>query len=123
VLVTDVYQRRCAITGEKALPVLQAAHIRPVTREGQHRIDNGLLLRSDLHALFDQGYVTVTPDHRVRVSRRLKDDFDNGGSHTIRLPTRRSGSRTERTITQAANTSSGMPTRCFLGNSSQSSGQ
>lgn len=72
------YQRRCAITGEKALPVLQAAHIRPVTKQGPHRVDNGLLLRSDLHALFDQGYVTVTPDHRVLVSRRLKTDFDNG---------------------------------------------
>jgi putative restriction endonuclease len=66
--------RRCAITGEKALPVLQAAHIRPVTKEGFHRVDNGLLLHSDLHALFDQGYLTVTPDHRVRVSRRLKAD-------------------------------------------------
>ena len=78
VLVTDVYERRCAVTGEKALPVLQAAHIRPVTKEGPHRVDNGLLLRSDIHALFDQGYVTVTPDHRFRVSRRLKADFDNG---------------------------------------------
>ena len=78
VLVTDIYQRRCAITGEKALPVLQAAHIRPVTRQGLHRVDNALLLRSDLHALFDQGYMTVTPKYRVRVSRRLKADFDNG---------------------------------------------
>ncbi|MBI4737648.1 MAG: HNH endonuclease, partial [candidate division NC10 bacterium] len=40
------------VTGEKALPVLQAAHIRPVTKEGPHRVDNGLLLRSDSHALF-----------------------------------------------------------------------
>ena len=32
----------------------------------------------DVHALFDQGYMTVTPDHRVLVSRRLKTDFDNG---------------------------------------------
>lgn len=63
---------------EKALPVLQAAHIRPVTREGPHRVDDGLLLRSDIHTLFDQGYVTVTPAHRVLVSRRLKADFDNG---------------------------------------------
>jgi putative restriction endonuclease len=78
VLVTDVYERRCAITGERALPVLQAAHIRPVTKDGPHRVDNGLLLRSDIHALFDQGYVTVTPGHRFLVSRRLKDDFDNG---------------------------------------------
>jgi len=78
VLVTDVYDRRCAVTGEKALPVLQAAHIRPVTKEGPHRVDNGLLLRADIHALFDQGYVTVTPEHRFLVSRRLKTDFDNG---------------------------------------------
>ncbi len=78
VLVTDVYDRRCAVTGEKALPVLQAAHIRPVTKDGPHRVDNGLLLRSDIHALFDQGYVTVTPDHRFLVSRRVKADFDNG---------------------------------------------
>ncbi len=78
VLITDVYERRCAVTGEKALPVLQAAHIRPVTNEGPHRVDNGLLLRADIHALFDQGYVTVTADRRFRVSRRLKEDFDNG---------------------------------------------
>ena len=78
VLVTDVYQRRCAMTGEKALPVLQAAHIRPVSEGGMNRIDNGLLLRSDVHTLFDRGYVSVSPDFRVRVSRRLKTDFDNG---------------------------------------------
>lgn len=41
-------------------------------------MDNGLLLRPDIHALFDQGYVTVTPEHRVLVSPRLKADFDNG---------------------------------------------
>lgn len=81
VLVTDVYDRRCAVTGERALPVLEAAHIRPVTREGPHRVNNGLLLRSDIHALFDGGYVTVTPDHRFRVSRRLRTDFDNGEAY------------------------------------------
>jgi putative restriction endonuclease len=78
VLVTDVYEHRGAVTGEKALPVLQAAHIRPVTQEGPHRVDNGLLLRSDIHALFDEGYVTVMPDPRFLVSQRLKTDFDNG---------------------------------------------
>lgn len=78
VLVTDAYQRRCAITGEKVLPVLQAAHIRPFAQQGPHRIQNGLLLRSDLHTLFDQGYVTVTPDLGIEVSHRLHEDFDNG---------------------------------------------
>ncbi len=78
VWVTDIYRRQCAVTREKALPVLEAAHIKPVAQGGLHRIDNGLLLRTDVHALFDRGYVTVTPDYKFRVSRRLKDDFDNG---------------------------------------------
>lgn len=92
VLVTDTYDRRCAVTGEKALPALEAAHIRAVAHGGTHRLDNGLLLRSDVHRLFDSGYVTVTPDYHFRVSRRLKDDFENGEPYypldgtSIRLP-------------------------------------
>ena len=78
VVVTDTYRRRCAITGERALPVLEAAHIRPVSEGGQHRIDNGLLLRSDVHTLYDRGYLTVTPQHRILVSKKLKEEFDNG---------------------------------------------
>lgn len=81
VLVTDAYARRCAVTGERALPVLEAAHIRPVSQGGEHRVDNGILLRADLHALFDQGYVTVTPDYRFRASQRLRRDFDNGETY------------------------------------------
>ncbi len=77
-LIADTYHRRCAITKEKALPALEAAHILPVAEGGQHLVENGLLLRSDVHRLFDSGYVTVTPDYRFRVSHRLKDDFDNG---------------------------------------------
>ena len=78
VLVTDVYGRRCAATGERALPVLDAAHIRPVAEGGIHDVRNGLCLRTDLHRLFDRGYLTVTPKYTIRVSRRLRDDFDNG---------------------------------------------
>jgi len=78
VIVTDAYGRRCAVTREKALPVLIAAHIRPFAEGGEHRVDNGLLLRSDLHILFDRGYVTVTPEYRLEVSGRLRTDFDNG---------------------------------------------
>jgi putative restriction endonuclease len=59
-------------------PTLEAAHIRPVSAGGVHRIDNGLLLRSDLHRLFDAGYLTIVPGHRIRVSQRLKTEFHNG---------------------------------------------
>lgn len=78
ILVADTYQRRCAVTGERTLPVLEAAHIRPVSSGGLHQVDNGLLLRSDIHTLFDRGYVTVTPDHHFRVSSRLRDEWQNG---------------------------------------------
>ena len=78
-LVIDAYQRRCAISGEKAFPVLETAHIKPVAHGGQHRLDNGLLLRSDIHTLFDRGYMAIRPDSlKVLVSGKLKDDFDNG---------------------------------------------
>jgi putative restriction endonuclease len=78
VIVTDAYERRCAITGERVLPVLEAAHIRPFALGGEHRADNGLLLRSDLHTLFDRGYVTVTPELRVEISARIREEFENG---------------------------------------------
>ena len=83
VLVTDAYERRCAVTGEKTLPVLEAAHIKPFAENGPHRVNNGLLLRSDLHKLFDLGYLTVTPDLRLHVSLRLKADWQNGREYYV----------------------------------------
>lgn len=78
VLVTDSYERRCAVTREKTLPALEAAHIRPYADGGDHVASNGLLLRRDIHSLFDSGYVTVTPDLRFEVSRRIREEFQNG---------------------------------------------
>jgi putative restriction endonuclease len=77
-VVLDAYHRRCAITGDKIRPVLQAAHIRPLPAGGEHRLDNGLLLRSDVHTLFDCGYLGIDPKHRLLVSPRLRDEFGNG---------------------------------------------
>lgn len=94
VIVTDAYERRCSITGEKVLPVLEAAHIRSLAQDGPNRVQNGLLLRSDLHTLFDRGYMTVGSDLRLEVSRRLHEDFDNGRDYyalhgnPLRMPPR-----------------------------------
>ena len=81
VQVLDAYQRACAVSEEHSLPVLEAAHIRPFAQGGPHDVRNGLTLRSDLHRLFDLGYVTVDDEHRLVVSRRLADDFGNGRSY------------------------------------------
>lgn len=78
VVVMEAYQRRCAITGEKTLPVLDASHIKPYAADGPHSISNGVFLRQDFHTLFDRGYVTINGDFRVEISRRIKEDFGNG---------------------------------------------
>jgi len=78
VLVTDAYQRRCAITGERTLPVLEAAHILPYAEEGPHEVSNGLLLRSDFHKLFEAGLLTVTPELTVEVSPSIREEWFNG---------------------------------------------
>jgi putative restriction endonuclease len=77
-VVLDAYARRCAITGNRIRPVLQAAHIRPLPDGGEHRLDNGLLLRSDVHTLFDRGYLGVDPRYRLMVSPLLREEFGNG---------------------------------------------
>jgi putative restriction endonuclease len=92
VAVLDSYGRRCAITNEKTLPVLEAAHIRDYHEFPVHSINNGILLRADIHKLFDAGYVTVTPEYQFEVSRRIKEEFENGRDYyalhgsRIRLP-------------------------------------
>ncbi len=92
VVVTDAYERRCAITNERTLPALDAAHIKPYTESGLHLVNNGILLRRDLHALFDKGYITISPNMRVEVSSRIREEFQNGRDYykhhgePIRLP-------------------------------------
>lgn len=92
--VRDAYAGACAVTGEHSGPVLEAAHIVPYGLGGEHRVDNGLLLRSDLHRLYDRGYVTVTADYTFKVGDSLREEFNNGRSYyglnglTITVPER-----------------------------------
>jgi predicted restriction endonuclease len=71
----------------------QPNHIKPYGSGGPHEPENGLLLRSDLHTLFDQGYVTVDASQfRVVVSNRIREEFEYGRDYyqmhgrAIRLP-------------------------------------
>jgi hypothetical protein len=56
------YEGRCAITGHGPEAVLQAAHIEPHAQRGLNSLDNGLLLRSDIHDLFDDGLIRIHPE-------------------------------------------------------------
>ncbi|TFZ44743.1 HNH endonuclease [Stenotrophomonas maltophilia] len=67
----DAYGARCAITGCSAVEVLEAAHVLPHKGDHTNRLDNGLLLRADLHTLFDCGLLWVSPENTVAVAPSL----------------------------------------------------
>jgi len=81
VIVADAYQRTCALSSSHILHILEASHIKPFAQGGPHSPTNGLLLRQDIHTLFDRGYITVSPDFRVEVSKRIKEEFNNGADY------------------------------------------
>jgi len=93
VAITDLYQRQCALTGGRVLPALDAAHIRPYAEEGTHTKSNGILLRKDIHSVFDAGYATIDTDYRFVVSDKVRDVFNNGEEYrrlhgsSVRVPT------------------------------------
>lgn len=76
--VAEAYQHKCAVTTSATFPSLEAAHIRPFAEGGQHAVSNGLLLRTDVHRLYDRGYLSIDADLRLRVSPQLRDHGWNG---------------------------------------------
>ena len=55
----DAYDRKCAITGCEVVEVLEAAHIYPYRGPDTSKVVNGLLLRADVHTLFDSGLIAI----------------------------------------------------------------
>jgi putative restriction endonuclease len=89
----EAYDARCAVTGERVVPVLDAAHIQPYLGPASNHVQNGLLLRTDLHRLYDEGLLGVTPDYSLRVSERIHEEWENGKDYyalegrAVRQPT------------------------------------
>jgi len=77
-LVLRAYDERCAITGLKLIngggrAEVEAAHIRPVERNGPDSINNGLALSGTAHWMFDRGLISLGDDLRILVSRQIND--------------------------------------------------
>ena len=79
------------------MPVLEAAHIKPYADRVLILFQMLIMppLRSDVHKLFDTGYLTVTSDLKVEISKRIKEEFENGkeyyqfhGGDLFNLPNR-----------------------------------
>ena len=68
----DAYAGRCAITGTDAAAVLEAAHIRPYRGPESNALPNGILLRADIHTLFDLALLAIDPaSQKVAISKTL----------------------------------------------------
>jgi hypothetical protein len=78
------YGDQCLVTGCKVLAILEAAHINPYRGQTDHHVENGLLLRADIHTLFDLDLLGVEPNHlRVEVHPAIDDEY--GGFSGRRL--------------------------------------
>ena len=88
----EAYGERCAITGFDAPQALEAAHIYPYRGPATNRVSNGLLLRSDLHRLFDRGAIAIDESNfRILLRHDLMATQYSYLSHdrvTLRLPSR-----------------------------------
>ena len=68
--------RRCAVTGETCEEVLEAAHIVGVANGGQEVLPNGILLRADLHRLYDAGKFDICPETGSVLAHQVYESFD-----------------------------------------------
>lgn len=81
------YDQRCAVSGSGVEPVLEAAHIDRYFGDHSNHISNGLLLRSDIHALFDLRLIAVDSNYTVRVSPDLQSsEYDRFDGASLRIP-------------------------------------
>jgi putative restriction endonuclease len=82
------YQRSCAVTGCDVVEALEVAHIIAYLGPETNYVTNDLLLRADIHTLFDLWLIVVQPnDYRVIVSKRLRGtSYESLAGQVIRLP-------------------------------------
>lgn len=85
--VLRAYESTCCITGSTLESVLYAAHIVPFGGSQTDVLENALLLRTDLHTLFDRHFLTVTPGGIVRLAPSLYgSEYAQYEGHYVRTP-------------------------------------
>ena len=84
----EAYKDQCAISGCDVVEVLEAAHISPYLGLQTNSLSNGLLLRTDIHTLFDLYLITVNPvDLRIVISNQLrKSIYSDFKGKKLRVP-------------------------------------
>lgn len=72
--ILSTYDFKCCITGLNIVELLTASHIVPWSVDKKNRLNpkNGLCLNSMHDKAFDRGLITITPDYKIRLSKRVK---------------------------------------------------
>jgi len=94
------YGRRCAITGCAVEDVLEAAHIHPYSGRLTNHVSNGLLLRADIHTLFDCWLIAIEPTSRTVVVASALDgsSYAKLGGRKLRATMDPSSSASKRSL-------------------------
>lgn len=75
-LLLLAYDKCCVLTGEKTESALEAAHIIPASRGGAEVIENGILLRADIHRLLDNNLISLNEKGEVVTTDGLSDSYE-----------------------------------------------
>jgi Predicted restriction endonuclease len=83
----EAYDGRCAVTGCSIQVLLEAAHITPYAGSWHTRAQHGLLLKTDIHTLFDRGLLWIDDELKIRISEQLTGtEYAELDGRYLRLP-------------------------------------
>ena len=81
------YENRCIVTGSIVLDILEAAHIKPYRGESDNHPSNGLLLRADIHTLFDLNLLGIEPNQlRVELHPEIESEYGHLAGKSLLCP-------------------------------------
>lgn len=83
------FQRRCVVSDCQVEEILEAAHIHPYRGTKDHHVENGLLLRADLHTLFDLSLLAIDPQtHQLLLAPHVAQDpyYETLANKKIQFP-------------------------------------
>jgi hypothetical protein len=86
-MLMDAYDHKCAVTGTEVRAILEAAHVYPYKGTETNVLQNGILLRSDWHTLFDLGLWAIDDDYRIIIAPEIiPEEYRKYHQTLIRLP-------------------------------------
>jgi len=81
------YERKCAVTNSSITETLEAAHIIPYKGSSTNHVQNGILLRADIHTLFDLDLLRIDKNYRIHIDESIEDkEYTKFDSKYLRLP-------------------------------------